>query len=67
MFCEVMRERGVEVFEAEQLLAEALVKPEAKDWVGEHILNERQVGITASQRARGVGRDGRRRRRSPTS
>ena len=52
MFCEVMRERGVEVFEAEQLLAEALVKPDVKDWVGEHILSERQVGITASQRAR---------------
>jgi arginine deiminase len=51
-FCEVMRERGVEVFEAETLLAEALAKPEVKDWVGEHILNERQVGITASQSAR---------------
>ena len=52
MFCEVMRDRGVEVFEAETLLAEALVKPEVKDWVCDHILNERQVGITASQRAR---------------
>jgi arginine deiminase len=51
-FCEVMRERGVEVFEAETLLAEALAKPEVKDWVGEHILSERQVGITASQSAR---------------
>jgi arginine deiminase len=50
-FCEVMRERGVEVLEAEQLLAEALVKPEVKDWVCEHILSERQVGITASQQA----------------
>jgi arginine deiminase len=52
MFCEVMRERGVEVFQAEQLLAEALVKPDVKDWVCAHILSERQVGITASQRAR---------------
>ena len=51
-FCEVMRERGVEVFEAETLLAETLVKPEVRDWVGEHILNEREVGIVASQRAR---------------
>jgi arginine deiminase len=51
-FCEVMRERDVEVFEAERLLADALVKPEVKDWVGDHVLNERQVGITASQRAR---------------
>jgi arginine deiminase len=52
MFCEVMRERGVEVFEAEHLLAEALAKPDVKDWVGDHILSERRVGITASQRAR---------------
>src|SRR6478609_10527014 len=52
MFCEVMRERGVEVFEAEQLLAEALAKPEVKTWVCDHILNERQIGITASPRAR---------------
>jgi arginine deiminase len=51
MFCELMRERGIEVFLAESLLAEALVKPDAKDWVSEHILNERQVGITAAQRA----------------
>ena len=35
MFVEVMRDRGVEVFEAEQLLAEALAKPEARDWVCE--------------------------------
>ena len=52
MFVEVMRERGVEVFHAEELLAEALAKPEAKDWVCGHILSERQVGITASRRGR---------------
>ena len=52
MFVEVMRDRGVEVFHAEQLLAEALAKPEAKDWVSSHILSERQIGITASRRAR---------------
>src|SRR4051794_2064861 len=51
-FGDVLRERGVEVFEAEQLLAEALAKPEVKDWVGEHILNEREVGVVASGRAR---------------
>jgi arginine deiminase len=51
-FCEVMRDRGVEVLYAEQLLAEALVKPEVKDWVGDHILNEREVGLTAAPRAR---------------
>jgi len=52
MFREAMRERGVEVFEAEDLLAQALAKPEAKDWVCEHILNEREVGVTAAQRGR---------------
>ena len=52
MFAEAMRERGVEVFEAETLLAEALVKPEVKDWVSANILSERQVGVIASQRAR---------------
>ncbi len=52
MFCEAMRDRGIEVLEAEQLLAEALAKPDARAWVGENILNERQVGITASRRAR---------------
>jgi arginine deiminase len=50
-FCEAMRERGIEVFEAEQLLAEALAKPDAKDWVAQHVLNEREVGIGASRRA----------------
>ena len=51
-FSGVMRDRGVEVFDAEQLLAEALIKPEVKDWVCEHILSERQVGINASKVAR---------------
>ena len=52
MFVEAMRERGVEVLEAERLLAEALVKPEAKDWVCDHIVSERQVGINAARMAR---------------
>jgi arginine deiminase len=52
MFCEAMRDRGVEVFEAEELLAQALASPEARDWVCGHVLSEREVGITASQRAR---------------
>jgi arginine deiminase len=51
-FSEVMRERGVEVFEIETLLAEALVKPDTKDWVCNHILTELQVGVTAARRAR---------------
>src|SRR3974390_387014 len=52
MFAEVMRDRGIEVFEAEQLLAEALDQPGVRDWISNHILNELEVGITAAQRAR---------------
>ena len=48
MFVEVMRGRGVEVFLAERLLAEALDQPGVRDWVAGHILNEREVGITAA-------------------
>ena len=33
MFAEVMRDRGVEVFLTEQLLAEALARPGVRDWV----------------------------------
>ena len=50
-FCEVLRERGVEVLEAQTLLAEALAVPAARNWVCAHILTERQVGITAAERA----------------
>ena len=52
MFVEAMRGRGVEVFLAERLLAEALDQPGVRDWVAGHILNEREVGITAADRAR---------------
>jgi arginine deiminase len=50
-FAEVMRERGVEVFEAESLLTEALDQPGVRDWVSGHILSEREVGIKAADRA----------------
>jgi arginine deiminase len=51
-FCELMRERGVEVLETETLLAEALGRPETREWVAAHILNEREVGVGAADRAR---------------
>jgi arginine deiminase len=51
-FREVMRDRGVEVFETERLLAEALAEPGVTDWVSDHILNEHEVGVTAAKRAR---------------
>jgi arginine deiminase len=50
-FVEAMRERGVEVFYAEELFAEALAKPEARDWVCDHMLNERMVGVRLARRA----------------
>jgi arginine deiminase len=51
-FVEAMRERDVEVFEAETLLAEALADAAARSWVSDHVLNEREVGINAAARAR---------------
>jgi arginine deiminase len=50
-FRSLMTDRGVEVLEAETLLAEALDAPGARDWLFEHLLNERQVGVTAATRA----------------
>jgi len=51
-FCEVMRERGVEVLEIEMLLTEALDAPDARAWIVDHVLNERRVGIGAAERGR---------------
>jgi arginine deiminase len=50
-FTEVMRERDVEVFYAEELLAESLAVPAARDWFLEHAFNERMVGIEGARRA----------------
>jgi arginine deiminase len=44
-FCEAMRERGVEVFYAEDLLSEVLGIAEARDWVIDQVLDERHVGV----------------------
>lgn len=52
MFCEAMRDRGVEVFYAEELLAQALADPKARAWISDRLLNELEVGITAAARAR---------------
>jgi arginine deiminase len=43
-FVQVLRERGVEVFDAEDLLLETLEVPAGKDWLLEQVLQERQVG-----------------------
>jgi arginine deiminase len=44
-FCEAMREEGVEVFYAEELLSEVLGIPEARDWVLDQVLDERHAGL----------------------
>jgi arginine deiminase len=51
-FCAAMRDRGVTVFEIEELLAEALNNADAREWVCTNVLNELQVGIGAAGRAR---------------
>jgi arginine deiminase len=51
-FCEAMRERGVEVFEVEELLTETIAVPEGRSWLLEHALNERMIGIEGSARAK---------------
>jgi arginine deiminase len=43
-FVGVLKERGVEVFDAEDLLLEALEVPEGKCWLLDQVLQERQVG-----------------------
>ncbi len=43
-FVQVLRERGVEVFDAEDLLLETLERPEGKRWILDQVLQERQVG-----------------------
>ena len=50
-FVKVMREHGVEVFEVEDLFAEAMARPECKQWVLANILSERMVGPSGAQRA----------------
>jgi arginine deiminase len=51
-FCAAMRAHDVDVFHAEELLTEALADADARQWLADRMLNERVVGIGASQRAR---------------
>jgi arginine deiminase len=52
MFCEAMRDRGVEVYLAEELLVAALADLKAREWLSDQMLNELEVGISAAPRAR---------------
>jgi arginine deiminase len=51
-FVQVMRERGIEVFDAEDLLAETLAVDEGKRWLLDQVLDERQVGQYLAQSGR---------------
>ena len=44
-FVSVMRDRGVEVLYAEQLLTDVLELPDAREWVLDRVLDERHVGM----------------------
>jgi arginine deiminase len=44
-FCGVMRDRGVDVLYAEQLLTDVLGVPEARGWVLDRVLDERHVAV----------------------
>ncbi len=44
-FCSVMRDRGVEVYDAEALLSEVLAIPDGREWVLSRVLDERHVGV----------------------
>ena len=44
-FVSVMRDRGVEVLYARELLTDVLAVPEAREWVLDRMLDERHVGV----------------------
>ena len=60
-FVQVLKERGVEVFDAEDLLLETLEVPEGKGWILDQVLEERQVGQYLAR----SGREWARRRERP--
>src|SRR4029079_13582041 len=43
-FVEILKQRDVEVLDAEDLLIETLALPAGKDWLLDQVLEERQVG-----------------------
>jgi arginine deiminase len=51
-FSSVMRDRGVEVYEAEELLSQVLADPAGRDWVLDRVLDERHVGVYLARRRR---------------
>ncbi len=65
-FVEVMRDRGVEVLYAEELLTDVLGVPEARDWIIDQVLDEKHVGLRLARSRREWARR-RPRARSPTT
>ncbi|HEX8975527.1 MAG TPA: arginine deiminase [Solirubrobacteraceae bacterium] len=57
-FVSVMRDRGVEVLYAEQLLTDVLEVPEARGWVLDRVLDERHVGVYLARSGHEWGRSG---------
>jgi arginine deiminase len=55
-FVSVMRDRGVEVLEAEDLLSDVLDMPEAREWVLDRVLDERHVGVYLARSGHEWGR-----------
>jgi arginine deiminase len=55
-FVSVMRDRGVEVLYAEQLLTDVLEVPEAREWVLDRVLDERHVGVYLARSRHAWGR-----------
>jgi arginine deiminase len=51
-FVQVLRERGVEVFDAEDLLLETVEDGAGRDWLLDQVLDERQVGQYLARSAR---------------
>jgi arginine deiminase len=51
-FSSVMRDRGIEVYEAEELLSQVLADPAGRDWVLDRVLDERHVGVYLARRRR---------------
>ena len=51
-FCEAMRDRGVDVFYAEELLTDVLGLPDARDWLLDQVLAERHVGVSLARSRR---------------
>jgi arginine deiminase len=45
VFVSVMRDRGVEVLYAKELLTDVLEVPEAREWLLDRVLDERHVGV----------------------